>query len=73
MDQEKENRVNPKSGLTELKDLGAHLLREFDSNQEYNKRKELRERLERAKHRANQLRAAEVESRIRSHNILNIR
>lgn len=70
------NYAEIRSTIHALQDINinARVLRdrELKTYEDY-KRKELRERLEKAKQRANQLRAAELGSRVRSHDILNVR
>lgn len=77
MEKEKENEVSSITNAMAAmrhKESKLFALRERERNtQEYQRRVELRERLEKAKHRANQLRAVEIESRIRSSNLLNMR
>lgn len=64
------------STINALQDINtnAQALKERELNtREDQKRKELRERLEKAKQRANQLRAAELGNYARMHDILNVR
>ena len=74
---EKENdmsSITSKMDILRERESNLYALRERDRNtQEYQRRKELRERLEKAKQRASELRAVEIESRIRSSNLLNMR
>ena len=67
---EKENdmsSITSKMDILRERESNLYALRERDRNtQEYQRRKELRERLEKAKQRASELRAVEIESRIRS-------
>ena len=56
------------------KEAGLFALRERErNNTEYQRRKELRDRLEKAKQRATRLRAVEIETKLRTNNILAIR
>lgn len=77
MEKEKENdmaSVKSKMDILRERESNLYALRERERNsQEYQRRRELRERLEKAKQRASALRAVEIESRIRSSNLLNMR
>lgn len=77
MDREKENdgsTIQTKMLALREKESKLFALRERERNtEEYQRRKALRDRLEKAKQRATELRAAEIESRIRASNLLNMR
>ena len=77
MEKEKENdmaSVKSKMDILRERESNLYALKERERNsQEYQRRRELRERLEKAKQRASALRAVEIESRIRSSNLLNMR
>jgi len=68
-------KVDSPSKHVSFKDRDSNALHFRDKNlgAEYDKRAELRERLEKAKLRAVQLRNAELESKLRSNRLLNIR
>lgn len=74
---EKENELDPLEcdiAIRRQQEANLFILKERErNNTEYQRRKELRERLEKAKERASRLRAVEIETKMKTNNILLVR